>query len=155
MVLQQLNYLKTLPGSPQAPMAAAIHEVEAARDALAKADPTHLPTGEFFHAPASWWLSLAHYDAIEAAHALHVPLLVLQGMADFQVPPAQDFAAWKRAFAGNPHVTLHSYPGLSHLFMPSGKPPSPADYARPAQVDSKVIGDIAAWIARQPAAASR
>lgn len=155
VVLQQLNYLKTLPGSPQAPMAAAIHEVEAARDALAKADPTHPPTGEFFHAPASWWLSLAHYDAIDAAHRLHAPLLVLQGMADFQVPPVQDFAAWEQAFADTPHVTLHSYPGLSHLFMPSGNPPSPADYAKPAHVEPKVIGDIAAWIARQPAAAAR
>lgn len=155
LVVQQLNYLKALPGSPKDAIAAEIHKAEAARDTLAKADPAHPPAGTFSHVPASWWLSLAHYDAIEAAHTLHAPLLVLQGMADFQVPPAQDFGAWKRAFAGNPHVTLRSYPGLSHLFMPSGNPPSPTDYAKPAHVEPKVIGDIAAWIARQPAAAAR
>ena len=154
VVVQQLNYLKALPGSPKGPITAEIHKVEAARDALARADPAHLPAGTFFHAPASWWLSLAHYDAIDAARALHVPMLVLQGMADFQVPPAQDFAAWKRAFAHNPRVTLRSYPGLSHLFMPAGNPPGPADYARPGHVDAKVMHDIAAWIASQPPAAT-
>jgi dienelactone hydrolase len=155
VVLQQLKYLSALPGTPQAVMTAQIHEVEAARDTLAKADPAHPPAGTFFHAPASWWLSLAHYDAIDTARALHAPLLVMQGMADFQVPPAQDFAAWKHAFAHNSAVTLRSYAGLSHLFTPSGKPPSPADYAKPAHVEPKVIGDIAAWIAHQAPATAR
>ncbi len=46
-------------------------------------------------------------------------------------------------------MTLKQYPGLSHLFMPAGSPPSPADYAKPAHVDANVIRDIVAWITTQ------
>lgn len=155
VVLRQLRYLRHLPGTPPAAIDAQIHDTEAARDALAKADPAHPPAGRYFHAPASWWLSLTRYDAIDAARTLDLPLLVLQGLGDFQVTPQQDFAAWQQAFGGNPKVTLRSYPGLGHLFTPAGDPPSPADYARPASMQPVVIADVARWIKQQPARAGR
>ncbi|HEX5305170.1 MAG TPA: alpha/beta fold hydrolase [Dyella sp.] len=151
VVLRQLRYLQSLPGGEYASLSPEVAAVKAARETLAGADAAHPPAGSYFHAPASWWLSLAHYDAIDVARRLRAPLLVLQGEGDFQVPPAVDFAAWKHAFAASPRVTLRSYAGLSHLFMPAGEPPSPADYIRPAHVDPKVIGDMAAWIDKQPA----
>ena len=35
--------------------------------------------------------------------------------------------------------------------MPAGKTMTVADYAQPAQVDSRVIDDIATWVKAQPA----
>jgi hypothetical protein len=81
-----------------------------------------------------------------------MPILVLQGGSDFQVSPTLDFDAWKRALAGRSNVTLHLYPGLSHLFTPAGKTLTTVDYARPAHFDPRVIRDLAAWIrSRRPA----
>ena len=122
VVLRQLNYLKSLPGTPQEAVTTAIHQAEAARAMLARADLSHPPAGTFFHAPASWWRILAHGDAIDTARRLHAPLPVLQGMSDFQVPPTRDFAAWQHAFHRDARVTLRSYAGLSHLFMLAGGP---------------------------------
>ncbi|MCP4518815.1 MAG: hypothetical protein GY824_26765, partial [Delftia sp.] len=48
-------------------------------------------------------------------------------------------------------VQLKEYPGLSHLFMPAGQPPSPADLYKPGHVDARVIDDVARWIKAQPA----
>ncbi|MBU6248264.1 MAG: alpha/beta hydrolase [Xanthomonadaceae bacterium] len=145
-VIHQLRYIEGL-GGDYAAVGKQIPAVESAREAMARADPDHPPQGLFFHAPAAYWLSLRDYDAIDTARALHLPLLVLQGLADYQVGP--DFARWQQAFRGSHRVSLHGYPGLSHLFMPAGTPPTPADYGRAGHVDPAVIRDIAAWMLRQ------
>lgn len=152
VVVHQLRYLQSVDHRNAAGIDPMIKTAEAARDTLAKADPAHPPKGEFFHAPASFWLSLRDYDAIAVAKTLKTPMLVLQGLGDFQVPPETAFARWEKAFGNSPRVTLHAYPDLSHLFMPAGDPPSQADYAKPGRIDPKVIGDISTWIKAQPAA---
>ena len=122
-----------------------------ARDALAHADAAHPPAGDFFNAPASYWLSARDYDPVAIAKHLSEPVLILQGGADFQVSPQEEFTGWQAAFAHDPRVKLVQYPGLSHLFMLAGNPPSPKDYFKPAHVDPRVIQDIADWIKAQPA----
>ena len=149
-VLRQMRYLGPLQGASPAQMKKLLAPVIAARDSLAHADPDHPPAGEFFHAPASYWLSLRNYDAIATARQLHLPMLVLQGAGDYQVTPQGDFARWQAAFAHDPRVKLIEYPGLSHLFMPAGNPPSPADYRQPGHVDAAVVRDIGTWIKAQP-----
>ncbi|MCP1374370.1 alpha/beta fold hydrolase [Dyella lutea] len=143
LVIHQMRYIESLGGA-YAAAGKQIPAAEAARDAMAKADSGHPPKGLYFHAPAAYWLSLRDYDAIDTARALHVPLLVLQGLADYQVGP--DFARWQQAFRGSHRVSLRGYPGLSHLFMPAGTPPSPADYGKAGHVEPGVIRDIAAWM---------
>lgn len=139
-------------GLPKANVAASEHALEAEQSLLDKADPKHPPEGSFDGAPQSWWLSLHDYDQVAVAKSLSVPMLILQGGSDFQVSPENDFAVWKRALAGKPNVTFHLYPGLSHLFTPAGQTGTPADYAKPAHVDPRVITDIANWIKAQPPA---
>jgi hypothetical protein len=78
-------------------------------------------------------------------------MLILQGGSDYQVTPKNDFARWRAAFTHNPRVKLIEFPGLDHLFMPAGDPPSPADYSKPGHVDVRVIHAIGAWIRAQPA----
>lgn len=110
------------------------------------------PQGTFRQIPQSYWLSLSRYDQVAAAEKLHMPMLFLQGGSDFQVSPTADFARWQQAFAGRKGVAFRLYPGLSHLFMPAGDPPSLADYDKPAHLDARVIRDMADWIKAQPPA---
>jgi len=73
-----------------------------------------------------------------------------QGQRDCQVYATREFGRWRHTFANDTHVRLIDYPGLSHLFMPAGQPPQPADYAKPGHVDGTVIDDIGAWIHSLP-----
>ncbi len=145
-VLRQTRYVAGVEHATAQQTAAAIAPIAVARDTIAHADPTHPPAGEFFHAPAIYWLSLRDYRPIAVAHTLRQPLLILQGERDYQVTPDGDFAQWQAAFARDTRVTLKEYPGLGHLFMAAGNSPSPADYMKPGHVDPQVIADIARWI---------
>lgn len=148
-VLRQMRYVAHVRRASADALDQQMAPIAEARDALAHADPAHPPAGSYFHAPSSYWLSLRGYDAIAVAKTLRIPMLVLQGSADYQVTPRDDFSRWQAAFAHNPHVQLHEYPGLGHLFMAAGNPPSPTDYEKPGHVNVWVIRDIAKWIDRQ------
>lgn len=150
-LIRQMRCIGSLNATPAIEMDKVLSPVIKARDELAKADPAKLPAGMFFHAPASYWLSLRDYNAVTVAKSLRMPMLVLQGGGDYQVTPKEDFTHWKEAFLHSVRVQLKTYPGLSHLFMPAGQPPSPADYGKAGHVDAQVIGDIAAWVNAQPA----
>ena len=153
-LLRQSRYLDQLQGMPAAAIDKQLAPMVAARDTLAHADPAHPPAGTLLGAPMSYWMSLRDYDAVAVARTLHLPMLILQGDADYQVTLLGDYAKWKAALGENPRVQMHDYPGLSHLFMPAGTPPGPADYAKPGHVDATVLHDISAWIAGQPATAT-
>lgn len=155
VVLRQTRYVLGLRGMSRAQIDAAVAPIEVARDAMARANPAHPPPGTFFHAPATYWLSLRGVHPIAAAKRLSEPMLIMQGRGDYQVSPTLDFAKWSSAFAHCRRVTLKLYPGLSHLFMPSGTTPSPADYAKAGHVDGKVISDLVAWIVAVPQPAHR
>lgn len=153
-ILRQSRYIDQLQGMSAQAIDKQLAPIVAARDTLAHADPAHPPTGALLGAPMSYWLSLRTYDPVSVAATLHTPMLILQGDADYQVTANGDYAHWKAAFAHDPRVQMHDYPGLSHLFMPAGTPPGPADYAKPGHVDATVLHDISAWIASQPPAAT-
>lgn len=152
-ILRQSRYLDQLKGMSAQAIDKQLAPIVAARDTLAHADPAHPPAGALLGAPMSYWLSFHSYDPVAVARTLHTPMLILQGDADYQVTANGDYAHWKAAFAHDPRVQMLDYPGLSHLFMPAGTPPGPADYAKPGHVDATVLHDISAWIAGQPPAA--
>ena len=96
--------------------------------------------------PQSYWASLNAMDTAEAARELTIPMLFLQGTADFQVKMETDFAAWQQVLEGHSNAQFQSYEGLNHLFMPTNGKMDASEYETPGQVDSRVIGDIAAFI---------
>jgi uncharacterized protein len=151
LLIRQTQRVAQMQGASADELNAQLAPLIKARDALAHADAAHPPAGDFFHAPASYWLGARDYDPVAAAKHLNEPMLIVQGAADFQVFPPEQFTGWQAAFAHDPRVKLVEYPGLSHLFTPAGNPPSPKDYFTPAHVDSRVIRDIADWIKAQPA----
>lgn len=147
IVVRQVRQNAQRDGRISASETAAIAKVEAQRDAirsLRRGQPTKAPL--MFNAPASYWLDLRHYDPVKVAASLPMPMLILQGGRDIQVSPSIDFARWQQTFAHTPRVKLIEYPTLSHLFMPAGNPPGPADYHTPSHVVEKVVDDIADWI---------
>lgn len=150
VLIRQIRYLAPMQGASPAQLDALLAPLMKTRDMLAHADPKQPPAGDYYHAPASYWLSLRDYDPIATAQTLRVPLLVLQGDSDYQVTLQDDFSRWQGKFAHDPRVKLVEYSGLSHLFMPAGQPPSAADYAKPGHVDARVVRDIGVWIKAQP-----
>jgi dienelactone hydrolase len=150
-MLRQLRYISGVMPEAAVQIESQIALVEAQRAQLPKLDAAHPDSPGPLGLPASYWLSLRDYHAIAVAESLRQPMLILQGGGDYQVTPKDDFRQWQAAFAQDPRVTLREYPGLSHLMMPAGDPPSPADYTRPGHVDTRVIVDVAKWIESQPA----
>jgi hypothetical protein len=148
---QQVREQGLRHGESPAQIEASEKAIAAEQQLLAEADPGHPPAGSFGGAPQSYWLSLYDYDQVAVAQHLPIPLLIMQGGADFQVSPTADFARWQQALAGQKRASFHLYPDLSHLFMPKGPSGTLQDYQAPGHVDAQVIRDLADWIRAQPA----
>ncbi len=72
-----------------------------------------------FGVSGRYWASLAAIDTASIAKEVDVPMLILQGSADFQVYPDKDYAAWQALLEGKENATFKLFEGLNHLFMPS------------------------------------
>ncbi len=106
-----------------------------------------------FGLPAGYWQFYQHYSAPRTAAALHMPMLLLQGGSDYQVPPT-DLRMWQTKLAHHRRATFHLFPSLDHLFVPVTGPSTPADYLQPGHVAPEVIAMITAWVhAHTPASA--
>src|SRR3972149_1800175 len=72
-----------------------------------------------------------------------VPLLVCQGLRDYQVTSDQ-LDDWLAALGPRSNLTVKRYEGLNHLFLRGEGPPAPADSRQPGHVDPQVIADMGA-----------
>jgi hypothetical protein len=150
IVVDQVKYLATLSGAVGD---GAKKQIEAAEKFAQDYDSPTLKLGETLSmlgatVPASYVLDLRSYDPAATAARLKIPILVLQGESDYQVTK-KDFEGWEKALAGHSNVTMKSYPGLCHLFIPAGSPPSPADYDKPGHAAKGMLDDIANWVDAQ------
>lgn len=93
-----------------------------------------------------YWYSLNQIDTGSIAKQLTIPMLFLQGSADFQVYPDVDYAQWQSLLGTNSNVTFHEYDHLNHLFMQSNGKTDTTEYDTAGHVDSNVIADIASFI---------
>ncbi len=160
-----LNGLVSLAGSPRSLLAIMLDQSEAAA-AAEQITPQELAQTKavieiaknakqgdltpMLGVTGNYWYSLNRINTPEIAQSLDIPMLFLQGEADFQVSPAKDFEAWKTLLAEKPSAEFLSYPALTHLFTPAPESPTDtvADYNAPQTVDPQVITDIAAWISK-------
>ncbi len=155
--LWEISYsqnLAILAGLPQEQQAQAQAQIQSE---LEKAQRLSTMTAEqalgttIFGMPGAYLQHLEGIDAVALAKENGLPLLILQGEADFQVTMEEDFSAWQAALndMGN-LVSYHSYPGLSHLFMPAPQEASIQNvqeaYLQPGYVDEQVISDMVDWI---------
>jgi fermentation-respiration switch protein FrsA (DUF1100 family) len=140
LILEQTRYLANLSGTNQSAQIASFEQN------VTKIKTLNFTDDELvFGAPRSYWADLATYDPVATAETLHVPMLILQGLRDYQVT-MEDFARWNSTFSGNPQVTLKTYPSLNHLFIPGTGVPTNAEYLVEGHVAEQVVNDIASWI---------
>ena len=99
--------------------------------------------------PAQYWLSLRDLDGENILkNRLDIPVLVLQGTADFQVYMDKDFEYMKSVLDHKENITFKSYDGLNHLFKPQSLPgvANVTEYAAENHIPQYVIDDIAGFI---------
>jgi dienelactone hydrolase len=143
LILEQVRYLTNLSGMNQSGQ---IKEIE---QGVEKVKTLNFTGNEsVFGLPGSYWRDLSTYDPVTTAQTLHLPMLILQGLRDYQVTMT-DFTRWNQTFTGNSMVTLKTYPSLNHLFIPGVGVPSNTEYQRPGHVSEDVVNDIAAWVHAQ------
>jgi uncharacterized protein len=147
LIVEQFTYLANLNGEPDT---AATEHLNKIKEQAAKVkDPklsSETPADDLpLKVPAAYWLSLRGYEPAKVAAGLSMPVLVLSGERDYQVPLA-DFEVWQKALANKPNAKLKRYPGLNHLFMEGMGPASPADYQKVGHVAEAVVADIAGWV---------
>jgi len=104
------------------------------------------PLINIFGVPSSYWLSLNKIDTPAIAKSLSIPMMVVQGSADFQVSPDVDYQAWQDLLADKSNVTFKLYDKLNHLFIVTNGKKDITEYSKRGSVDKQVIADIAAWI---------
>ncbi|MEA4875740.1 MAG: alpha/beta fold hydrolase [Anaerorhabdus sp.] len=95
--------------------------------------------------PLSYWYELNQSRPYIFMNELKCDVLILQGESDFQVFYDKDYQEWMKLTSGMDNVQMKSYPGLSHFFTPAINN-TVEDYKTPANVDEKVIQDMASWI---------
>jgi len=147
--MQQTSYIAHVQHTPPTELQKQLDSLSQEEKLLEQTPHGQVPSGQYDGMPQSWWMSLHEYDQTKEAQSLKIPMLIMQGAADFQVSPQKSFTRWQSLFSGNPRVTLIEYPGLSHVFMLAGNPPSPGDYDKPSKMDDRAIADISAWIHKQ------
>jgi len=156
LLIEQLRYLDSqapYAGRLQAQLGDALRFKSEVQDPALTPDRVLKPvlaggtTGAYF-------LDLRGYHPEKVSLDLACPMLIVRGERDYQVGEA-DFEGWKSALGALPRVTLRQYPGCNHLFVAGTGPSTPAEYERPGHVDSRVIEDVAAWVAALPSHAKR
>lgn len=95
--------------------------------------------------PAYWWFEMKNYVPSEVAKKQDIPLLILQGENDWQVP-AKQLDGWKQALAGRSDVEYKSYPKVNHLLAEFDGVSTGAEYYQPSNVSKSIVDDIAAWV---------
>ena len=95
-----------------------------------------------------WERYFLAYDPAPTLARLTVPVLVLDGSLDVQVPAKENLAAAREALRGNPNATVIELPGLNHLLQ-DAKTGAPSEYNDIEETMSptalKIITD---WLSR-------
>lgn len=104
----------------------------------------HLP--EHFPLPnAYWWFDFRNYSGPLLARNQNIPMYILQGDNDVQVPPTS-LKVWRSALSQRKDVAFKSYPGLNHMYIYYSKNSTGEEYKLPGNVPEEVITDVANWI---------
>ncbi len=93
-----------------------------------------------------YWLALNKIDTPAIVKELKIPMLFLQGTADFQVKVETDYKEWQKILAEKSNATFKTYDKLNHMFMTTKGKTDATEYNEKSAVDKNVIDDIAAWI---------
>lgn len=95
---------------------------------------------------AGYQKSVKEYAGSQFIDQIKIPILVLQGKADFQVSVDKDFASWTEMIGDRSNATLKCYDNLNHLMMETNGKEDVSEYQVKGTVNKEVIDDIASFI---------
>lgn len=112
-----------------------------------RGDFSHLPDDTFLLGlPVAYQRSAKQYAGVEYLEEMTVPMLILQGEADFQVLSSVDYALYQSLLSQRENVTFCLYPNLNHMMMESSGEIGVQDYYKEQAVSPLVVEDIAKFI---------
>ncbi len=98
---------------------------------------------------AGYQKSAKQYSGENYIAEIDIPILVLQGSADFQVKADTHFTLWQDSLSSRDNVTLKLYQGLNHLMMVTNGKDDVSEYQTKGSVSEDVISDIATFVKQQ------
>jgi hypothetical protein len=141
---QNLDVINRLDGTSDTDKEALIQQIE---DEVHKLKNVTVEDDvEILGVHSSYWYSLNQIHTDEILNQLDIPMMFLQGAADFQVYADVDYVLWQTLLEDRENVTFHLYEGLNHLFMTTNGKVDITEYDKEGTVDSKVIEDIALFV---------
>ena len=135
-----------LPEAQRAALDAQVAQIEADMEVFRTGIDGLADDALLLGVPVRYWRSLEQYAGDHFLDAIDLPLLILQGDADFQVYADVDYPLWQEALAGRDNVTFCLYEGLNHLMMPTQGLRDATEYVTPSHVREDVIADIADFV---------
>lgn len=147
LIVEQYKYIMNLDGSISEEDQQKIDYVQKAAD-LISSDKLKEDTNinDLMGIGAKYWMDIRDYNPAKEAAKLDIPMLILQGERDYQVPAAE-LELWKEALGDQ--ATYKLYSDLNHLFMKGEGMSTPDEYIKGNNVSEQVIEDIANWILDQ------
>jgi dienelactone hydrolase len=107
--------------------------------------PVYSPT--YCSMKGAYFLSMRGYDPVKSAAALSIPILILHGDRDYEVP-AVDLERFKSGLGGKSNVVIKEYGADNHEFVAGSGMSRPEEDDRAAHVDPQVIEDIATFVTK-------
>lgn len=93
-----------------------------------------------------WFIDIRDYKAPNLAKEQDVPLLIVQGEKDIQVPVSH-FNEWKTTLQNRKNVQFKLYPNMIHTITNfEGQPNLLSEYTIPANVPSEFLSDVTEWV---------
>ncbi|WP_213584689.1 alpha/beta fold hydrolase [Paenibacillus sp. J2TS4] len=118
-------------------------DLKAIKDPEVQTEPENFNFGNF-----AWWKDFSNYYGGELAKDQTVPLIIMQGDNDSQVP-AKELDGWKEALSARNDVAYKLYPRMNHFLIEVDQPSTGLEYAVPGNVSKQLIDDLAEWIKKQ------
>jgi|CXWL01.1.fsa_nt_gi dienelactone hydrolase len=148
---RQIEYMISLGGADTTVLRAQLAQFQPFLNAIRRVTPADsAKTQNLLGAPASYYLDMNAYDPAVVMKQVTGPVLVLQGMRDYQVTSV-GLDDWLKAVGPRKEMTVIRYAALNHLFIAGEGPPNPAEYAKGGHVSEEMIGDVAKWIKERKA----
>ena len=94
----------------------------------------------------SYWEYLSNYSPVNTAKNLSIPMMIVQGLRDYQVTFDDDYIVWNSTFSESSNVFLKTYDSLNHLFIAGDGTPTNTEYLIEGHVVEEVIEDIIDFI---------
>ena len=122
-----------------------VHHVKHLDHYLQKTDKPDLPLTN----DVAFWKAANEYDQVKTAREIKQPVLLMQGLRDYQVSP-REFKIWQHKLHSKKNVTFKSYEKLNHLFLEGTGKSFPEEYEKQGNIPEYVLSDIAKWIKNIP-----